>query len=129
MATHQPHHHETAPLHDAPDEWHDHSHDAEQPQHAHSEVGNAHLVVGVGVGAFLLVVGAIIAVYGYYTMFVTRQLALKERLEGNAGERVWTERSRLRDDEPFRTMWIDHDTIQIPLELAVERVVVEYGKK
>ena len=47
------HTHETAPLHDPVDAWHDHSHDP-KPQQAHAEVGNAGAIMGIG-GAFLLV--------------------------------------------------------------------------
>lgn len=73
-----PHHgHETPPLHDVPDEWHDHSHD-EKPQHAHAEVGNAALITGIGVGLFMAIVVSVIAVYGYYTWFITERIRLSE---------------------------------------------------
>lgn len=79
--SHDPHetskHHEhtaEAPvLHDAPDAWHDHSHD-EQPQQAHAEVGNAKAITAIGVGLFMVIVFAVVAVYAYYTWFLARQL-------------------------------------------------------
>jgi len=74
---HHTHIHETAPLHDAPDDWHDHARD-EKPQHAHAEVGNAPLITGVGVGLFLVIVFACVAVYAYYTWYITARLSYTE---------------------------------------------------
>ncbi len=79
----QAHHpaHETAPMHDAIDAWHDHSHD-EKPQNAHSEVGNAAMITGVGVALFLVIVAAVVAVYAYYTWYITERLDRAEIATG-----------------------------------------------
>ncbi len=75
---HSPHPKETPPLHDAPDAWHDHSHDA-QPQQAHGEVSNAGKIITTGLALFMMIVFAVIAVYGYYTHYTTQRLTLTER--------------------------------------------------
>lgn len=75
-----PHHAATTPAsHEAPDAWHDHSHDTEQPMHGHAEVSNASKIILTGLGLFLMIVVACVVVYGYYTHYTTEQLALRER--------------------------------------------------
>lgn len=71
------HVHETSPMHDAVDAWHDHSHD-ERPQEAHTDVQNTRLIMGVGVALFLVVVAAVVVVYGFYTHYTTDRLAALE---------------------------------------------------
>jgi hypothetical protein len=71
------HVHEAAPMHDAPDEWHDHSHD-EQPQHAHGEVQNSRLVLGVGIALFVVIVVSVMVVFGFYTHYNTRRSDSRE---------------------------------------------------
>jgi hypothetical protein len=77
-----PHAHvaETPVLHDAPDEWHDHSHD-EKPQHAHAEVGNARAIMSIGISLFLVIVFACVAVYAYYMWFLANRLNQQEVAE------------------------------------------------
>ncbi len=83
-----PHHgHETPPLHDRPDEWHDHSHD-EKPQQAHAEVGNAALITGIGVALFLAIVVSVILIYGYYVWFITERLRRSEIASGSASPAI-----------------------------------------
>lgn len=72
------HVHEAAPMHDAPDSWHDHSHD-EAPQHAHGEVQNSNLVMGVGIALTLVIVVSCLVVYGFYTHYNTQRANLRER--------------------------------------------------
>ncbi|MBX3405497.1 MAG: hypothetical protein KF869_01935 [Phycisphaeraceae bacterium] len=76
----KPHVHETAPLHDPVDEWHDHTKD-EKPQQAHAEVGNAFQIMGIGVGLFMVIVFAVIATYGFYVHQTTRRLAEAEEVK------------------------------------------------
>lgn len=68
------HVHETAPLHDPVDSWHDHTRD-QHPQHAHAEVGNAPLVMGVGLGLFLLIVASVLLVDSFYRGYASNRLS------------------------------------------------------
>jgi hypothetical protein len=75
-STHDHHHHqETAPLHDAVDSWHDHSHDAQKPKEAPSEVANAGKIIFTGLALAMVVVVSILVTYAYYTGYVTTRLA------------------------------------------------------
>lgn len=75
-STHDHHHHqETAPLHDAVDPWHDHSHDVEKPKEAPSEVANAGKIIFTGLALAMVVVVSILVTYAYYTGYVTARLA------------------------------------------------------
>lgn len=74
---HKHHTHETAPMHDPVDAWHDHSHDA-KPQAAHAEVQNTPLIMAVGLGLFMVIVVSVVAVYGFYTWYVARTLNAQE---------------------------------------------------
>lgn len=78
-AQHKPHVHETAPLHDPVDPWHDHSKD-EKPQQAHAEVGNAFQIMAIGVALFLVIVVAAAVTYGFYIHQTTRSLARMEEV-------------------------------------------------
>jgi nitrate reductase NapE component len=78
-ADHKPHVHETPPLHDPVDEWHDHSKD-EKPQEAHAEVGNAYQIMGIGIALFLVIVVAVVATYGFYVHQTTLRLAKAEEV-------------------------------------------------
>lgn len=77
------HVHETAPMHDAVDAWHDHSHD-ERPQEAHAEVQNTPMIMGVGVALFFVVVASVVVVYGFYTHYTTTRLSALEQTTENS---------------------------------------------
>lgn len=70
-AQHQHHntHHGGEPAVDA---WHDHSHDAQKPQKAHTEKVNGPLVIGVGSVLFLLIVATAFVTYMYYKWYNAR---------------------------------------------------------
>ncbi|MFN7021175.1 MAG: hypothetical protein ACK4WH_07605 [Phycisphaerales bacterium] len=101
--SHDPNHpqhalsHETPPLHDPVDEWHDHSKD-EKPQAAHAEVGNAAMITGVGLALFFVIVFASVAVYAYYSWFVSQRLSEQEVAYGSSpGSPAATARQYQRD--------------------------------
>lgn len=77
----KPTHHvaETPPMHDPVDEWHDHSHD-QKPQHAHGEVQNSNLIMGVGLALTGVIVISCIVVYGFYVHYNTRRMAEREHM-------------------------------------------------
>jgi hypothetical protein len=77
----KPTHHvaETAPLHDPVDEWHDHSHD-NKPQHAHGEVQNSNLILGVGLALTGVIVVSCLVVYGFYTHYNTQRSNQREHM-------------------------------------------------
>jgi hypothetical protein len=86
--THPQHHsHETPPLHDPIDPWHDHSHD-EKPQSAHAEVGNAAAIMGIGIALFMVIVVSVIAVYAYYSWYITERLNKAEVATGQASPAI-----------------------------------------
>ncbi len=64
-------------MHDPVDAWHDHTKD-EKPQHAHAEVQNTPLIMGVGLALFMVIVVSVVAVYGFYTWYVARTLNQQE---------------------------------------------------
>lgn len=136
---HPQHHvHETAPLHDRPDEWHDHSGD-EKPQHAHAEVGNAALIITTGLGLFLMIVASVVAVYAFYINTITRQLEEQEQARLPTSPALITHKMKVdtieglerkdyswvvapaAGDQPPRAM------VQLPLEIAKQRVMKSYG--
>jgi hypothetical protein len=86
---HSKHHvHETAPLHDTTDSWHDHSHDA-KPQHAHAEVQNTPMIMGVGLALFMVIIFSVVAVYGFYTWYIARTLDSQEITTAGAPALEW----------------------------------------
>lgn len=76
-AKHSAKHHETAPLHDPVDSWHDHSHD-EKPMAVHAEDVDTRSVMFIGVALFFVVVIASVIVYGFYVYRTTQKLSLGE---------------------------------------------------
>lgn len=120
---------ETAPMNDPPDAWHDHRHDAEKPQHAHGEVGNAKLIIGVGLLAFVLVGVSVVAIKGYYIHYTTNKLNEQERSGSKLGVEVWEKKLQQRDTEMSQYIWADHTRVQIPREQGVAKVIEEYKKQ
>lgn len=84
---HHAHSHETPPLHDPIDAWHDHSHD-EKPQQAHAEVGNAGAIMGIAIALFMVIVASVLVVYGYYTWFITERLRKAEIASGQTSPAI-----------------------------------------
>lgn len=134
--THPSHHvHETAPLHDPVDAWHDHNAD-ERPQHAHAEIVDTNAVMGVGVALFFVIVFAVVAVWGFYTWYSTQRLAELERTSTDSpawllrGDRIsmltWLEKGHTLNipavdkDTPARQINI------IPVKQATDTVVEQY---
>lgn len=85
--SHHAHSHETAPLHDPVDPWHDHTKD-EQPQQAHAEVGNAAAIMGIGIALFMVIVVSVVVVYAYYTWFITERLRKAEIASGQTSPAI-----------------------------------------
>ena len=77
----KPTHHvaEAPPMHDPVDEWHDHAHD-EKPQHAHGEVQNSNLIMGVGLALTVVIVVSCLVVYGFYTHYNTQRMVEREHM-------------------------------------------------
>lgn len=118
-------HHVSADMHDPPDEWHRHTADEERPQEVHLAEVNPWLIVGVGIGSFLLIFFTCVVVYGYYTWYVTRTLNIQE-----ADRRIGMEARLLRDDS-FRRLeagFRDEEAgiEQAPFERAKRAVIEAY---
>ncbi len=144
MSGHHPEQNAVSPdMHDAPDAWHDHSSD-EMPQNAHGEVANAKVIIGVGLGAFFMVVLTIAIIYWYYTGYTVNLLNEQEKqgLEGPQLQRKSDIATELqgynwaREGDTF--VWIKDpganattgkNVVQIPLEAAKKKVIAEYTQK
>ncbi len=109
---HKPHVHETAPLHDPVDAWHDHTKD-EKPQQAHAEVGNAGRIMAVGIALFLVIVFAVVVTYGFYIQQTTSRLNAMERVDyGNdLAPPIQARKARL---ESLTSLAGDYKWVEIP---------------
>ena len=125
--THIDPHHETAPLHDPPDPWHAHTPE-EKPQQPHAEVMNARAVILVGVGLFVSVVVTVVIIYQYYVWYTSRMLDERatqvQRM--NYKERVIVRDRVLADLRSAEYGWVDHDTVRVPIDVAINEVIEEY---
>lgn len=134
---HRPHHaHETPPLHDPVDPWHDHSHD-QKPQPAHAEVGNARAIMGIGLALFMVIVVAVISVYAYYSWYVTQQLSRIEVASSRTSPMIQARDYRAQalarlanggritipaaGEEPASTIEIT------PIDRSIERIARDYA--
>ncbi|MGE3106933.1 MAG: hypothetical protein AB7O77_01120 [Phycisphaerales bacterium] len=134
MTGHHPEQHAISPdMHDPPDAWHDHAHD-QMPQHAHAEVANARMIIGVGVGLFFAVVVTVVIIYWFYIGYTTRLLSDAEG-PGMGLEQDQRDHKNQVATEFQGFNWARQgdeyvkDTVQIPLELATKKVVAEYTAK
>lgn len=122
--------HVTPDEHDPPDAWHQHS-AQEKPQHAHGEVANAGLIMGVGLFMFLGLVVTVVIVYGYYVWYTTDLLNRQEKhgLEAAALEyrngalNRFDDYAWVREDPPI----VPKDTVQVPFDLAARKVATKYA--
>jgi hypothetical protein len=124
--------HVTPDEHDPPDAWHQHSVE-EKPQHAHGEVANAGLIMGVGLLMFLGLVATVVIVYGYYTWYTTKLLNAQEKT--GLEQAVLTYRAEsfkkfadynwVREEPPI----VPKDTVRIPLDAAARKVATKYASQ
>jgi hypothetical protein len=132
MTTHHPDKHAvTVEQHDAPDAWHRHTAD-EKPQHAHGEAANAHVIIFVGVGSFVLIILTVVITYAYYTWYTTRLLAEGENTVGFVEGDSAAYKARAQADLQHYN-WVDPNpplvpvgTVQIPIDKAMDKVVARY---
>jgi hypothetical protein len=126
---------------DPVDSWHDHSAD-ERPMEAHGEVGNPGLVMAVGLGLFVLIVGAVIAVDTMYRGYAASSMAAAEVSSDAVGPvtELRAEKTRiLAAQQGTSPIWvqlppIDEKTpgvnvVQIPTADAARAVIAEYSKR
>lgn len=139
-APHSHHVHETAAMHDKPDSWHDHSHD-EAPQHAHGEVQNSNLVLGVGLALTAVVVASVIAVYGFYIHYNTQRSDLRERTDApeNSGSAIVVTRAFKTKElaaiaggstfqMPTEDETVKKTVVMEPIAQAMDTVAQKYAK-
>jgi hypothetical protein len=128
--------HVTPDEHDAPDQWHQHS-AAEKVQHAHGEIANAGLIIGVGILMSVCLVVTVLITYGYYVWYTTNLLQKQELAslrQGLEREALEYKSATMEDFKGFR--WVAEeapvvpkDTVQIPIENAMKKVAAEYASK
>jgi hypothetical protein len=132
MTTHHPDKHAvTAEQHDAPDVWHQHTAD-EKPQAAHGEAANAHVIITVGIGSFLLIFATVVITYAYYTWYTTKLLNEGEQTRNFVeGESAAYKAKSLAELQHYN--WVDPNpplvpvgTVQIPIEKAMDKVIAKY---
>jgi hypothetical protein len=119
--------------HDAPDAWHSHTAD-EKPQAAHGEAANAHVIILVGVGSFLLIVATVIVTYGYYTWYTTKLLNDAENKDAigvvESESAAYKERSqadlRHYDWVPGEEPLVPKGTVRIPIDKAIDKTIAKY---
>lgn len=116
-------------MHDAIDAWHDHTRD-EKPQIAHSEVGNAKAIMGVGVALFLVIVAAVVAVYAYYTWYITERLDKAEIATGQDSPAVEARQykadSLILLSKGGEVAGATPHTV-LPIEAKIEQIAREYA--
>lgn len=124
---HRDPHHETPPMHDPVDPWHDHSHDP-RPQRAHGGTLNARAVILIGIGLFLAVMVSTGIVYQYYVWYTTRMLDERASLGVRMSykERMETKSKTVAQIAAEKPEWRDHDTVVVPFSRAVDEVVSRY---
>lgn len=130
-----PHHHDTpheSPVqHDTPDIWHDHSHDP-KPQPAHGEMANSRLIISIGVVLFLAVGVTVAIVYGYYTLYTTKQL--DDAIGINA--RGYVEGDMLKYRNAANAALTSYDwadakagVVRVPITQGMDRAIAEYQSR
>lgn len=120
-------HHETVPLHDPPDAWHDHSVDP-RPQQAHGRTLDSRAVILVGLGLFATVMIATFIVYQYYVWYTTRMLTERASVEQRMvyTDRIENQQAALNQLGSEQYLWRDHDTVLVPLDTAMDQVISTY---
>ncbi len=128
--------HITPDEHDPPDQWHQHP-PAERPQHAHGEIANAGLVMGVGILMFAGLVTTVVITYGYYVWYTTALLEKQEVVsltQGLERESIEHKKAVLEGFNGYR--WVAEeppvvpkDTVQIPLNVAKQKVAAKYAAR
>lgn len=121
----------TPPDIEPPDEWHSHTAD-HRPQKAHGELANAHLIVFFGIGSFAIVFVCALAVYMYYIKYST---GLLDKAEFGAAAGAGFEKDALQyrrsslADLADGYAWADHDTVQLPIADAMQKVAKQYADR
>lgn len=122
--------HVTPDEHDPPDSWHQHAAE-EKPQHAHGEVANPGLILGVGALMFAGLVATVVIVYGYYTWYTTDLLNRQEMIGLEQAAltyradtfKKFSDYGWVREEPPV----VPKDTVRIPLEQAAKKVATRYA--
>ena len=132
------HVHETAPLHDPVDSWHDHSHD-EKPQHAHGDVQDSNLVLGVGVALAAVIAVSCLVVYGFYTHYNTQRGIDSELVKYPNSPATLTREAKVADlfllekggttKMPTEKEGVTKDITITPIDQAMDTIVQKYAPR
>ena|SRR5688572_19034472 len=122
--SHDPHH--TEPKYEKPDAWHRHTAAEGAPQPEHGAIANP----GMLAIAFFLMVGALAATVGIIKLYFYAHLSTlrAEKMETTAPAEDWYKYRYTDTPQIFETFgWVDHETVRIPLDAAMQKVVQEYA--
>ena len=102
-------------------------HHGEVPQAPHAELVNAPMVIGVGVGLFLLIVVTTLIIFQYYQWYSIN--LLEARGQATYNESPMRERRERLQGQLDDTGWVDAEAgiIHIPVDLAGSKVVDAYA--
>jgi hypothetical protein len=123
-------HHEAyiPPLRDEPDEWHLHTAEEGEAQPEHARIADPRLITL----AFIIMVVALVAVVGalivYFDSYATRELARKSETLDTSRHSAYrsTAEMELRTAGPIDP---ETQTVRLPIDRAIERVVRTYEEK
>ncbi len=141
MSKHDPHYAPEPPEH--PDQWHRHTPDEGVPQDEHAPQANPLILAGIGVVLTVSFVALLIVVVLYYFQYTTK--IRREKMEttspaaGPDGSYAYRDGS-LKMLNQGSYAWVDlthgglpgevpleKEAVQIPLDLAIDKVLTRYG--
>ncbi len=117
--------HETPVHHTEPDAWHQHSADEGAPQLEHAAHANPTALAITFIGMILGVAFVIVVLVAYFNNYVSTIKAEKQEGVGIAAPFEASKAEALAHLDGYG--WVDHDTVYIPVEAAMDRVVQRYA--
>ena len=117
--------HETPVNYTEPDEWHRHTPDEGAPQIEHGAHANPTALAITFIAMILGVAFVIVVLVAYFNNYVSTIKA--ERQEGVSIAEPFeaTKAQALAHLDGYG--WVDHDTVHVPVSVAMDRVIAQYA--